>query len=1124
MKRLSKMLLIHWHNYAKEVIEFDTINFLTGKTAAGKSTVIDALQLVLLGDASGSYFNKAANEKSTRTLKSYLYGEKGDDGDTGYLYLRNGRFTSYIVLEFIDTEKNQPFLVGFVCDCQKDQSFTYRFFVVRKRGLPDYCFIDEKTNTPYDIAGLRAFLSRYCKDKRDFDMPETNKRYQDIANGLFGQIKQKYRVLLKKAVPFSTISNIEQFITESIGDVKNRINIENMQTDIRQYKRLEQEVKILSEKVEKLKIIEDLSNQYEHKVELLRQQEYVVARADKELARRKEKGLYDLLEQMDRENNDFEERIHRLEKEEQAAYAEREKLSQEYHGSDIKKKGEQLDGQIKAAKETIAAINQAIGQAIKRLRDFGKSWSGLEWELLEGDDQSEVPLYLEAVAADLEFLTTVTEETGEKMNLSQVAERLDKLRSTVQQQAAKLDIKRGKLNKKLEELDGKIADLEQGIKPYPKEVQRLQRILTDRLIGEAGETVPVDILADCLEVKDEKWRNAIEAYLDQQKFYLIVPPKYFVQALRIYDQVKAKERLSDIGLVDIGKLWEKVNIKVLSGSLAEEIDSENKAALSYANYLLGRVMKCEQADKLRSYPTSITPECMLYKGFVARHLPPYRYQNPYIGRASLTVLLENLRNSRQQIEDEYQVISSRERKLKQYADKQVLSSYEAEEQMTAFARRQERREKQELVRQLQQEYEALDFTWLDKLKNQIDGLENKVEELRKETDQYKKKRTQNETQIDNIKKKDLISVLEELNGVTAMIAAKFSEQWISEVGEAKFLEILRSERTLEKIRANYYSSQEQARNAMKRLLDERTTKRSDYNKDYKMSFDVTAVSNERFTKELAELSEIRLPEYVNKIVDAKEKAYDQFRDDFIAKLKSNIETISMQMDELNTALKKSVFGTDTYRFVKHPRVEYKEYYDMIMDPLLMDTGGYNIASESFNQKYQQQIADLFQKLIYNEAEVTAERRAEYEKAIRKFTDYRTYLTFDLIVKNDKGEEQRLSKTFTKKSGGETQIPFYISMLASFSQVCRISMKKNNTIRVIILDEAFSKMDGERIKECIRLLRRFELQAIFSAPSEKIAEIAPMVDRNIVVFKDTDHSFVKYYDPKQLEDEADSFAE
>ncbi len=164
---------------------------------------------------------------------------------------------------------------------------------------------------------------------------------------------------------------------------------------------------------------------------------------------------------------------------------------------------------------------------------------------------------------------------------------------------------------------------------------------------------------------------------------------------------------------------------------------------------------------------------------------------------------------------------------------------------------------------------------------------------------------------------------------------------------------------------------------------------------------------------------------------------------------------------------------------------------------------------------------MFQLLILNEANVTAERKTEYEKSIRKFTDYKTYLVFDLIVTNEKGEEQRLSKTLLKKSGGETQIPFYIALLASFSQVCRIRNKnQNNTIRIIILDEAFSKMDGERIQESIHLLRRFGLQAIFSAPPDKIPDIASLVDRNIAVYKDSYHSFTRSFNPKEIEEELD----
>ena len=303
-----------------------------------------------------------------------------------------------------------------------------------------------------------------------------------------------------------------------------------------------------------------------------------------------------------------------------------------------------------------------------------------------------------------------------------------------------------------------------------------------------------------------------------------------------------------------------------------------------------------------------------------------------------------------------------------------------------------------------------------------------------------------------------------------------------------------------------------------KLRKTRTTKRSDYNSIYKMPYDIELESNRYFDKELEELEQIRLPEYLEKIKDSKQKAYNQFRDDFIAKIKSNIESVSKQIDELNDSLRKSVFGTDQYRFVKSPRPEYRNYYNMIMDPLLMDTGGWNIASQSFNEKYQKEIDELFQLLIMNETNVSAERRQEYEKSIRKFTDYKTYLVFDLIVTNEQGEEQRLSRTLLKKSGGETQIPFYIALLASFSQVCRIRNKtQNNTIRVIILDEAFSKMDGERIRESIRLLRRFELQAIFSAPPDKIPDIAPLVDRNIAVYKENKYSFTKHFDPKQIEE-------
>ena len=155
MKRMTKLLLIHWHYFVHETIEFEKLNFFTGKNASGKSTIIDALQLVLLGDTSGNYFNKAASGHGNRTLTGYLRGELGDDEDFGFKYLRNGRFTSFIALEFFDEEKKKSFTAGCCFDTYSENDMQKLFFLY-DGVMPANEFV--ANNKPMDIVALRAFL------------------------------------------------------------------------------------------------------------------------------------------------------------------------------------------------------------------------------------------------------------------------------------------------------------------------------------------------------------------------------------------------------------------------------------------------------------------------------------------------------------------------------------------------------------------------------------------------------------------------------------------------------------------------------------------------------------------------------------------------------------------------------------------------------------------------------------------------------------------------------------------------------------------------------------------------------------------------------------------------------
>lgn len=241
------------------------------------------------------------------------------------------------------------------------------------------------------------------------------------------------------------------------------------------------------------------------------------------------------------------------------------------------------------------------------------------------------------------------------------------------------------------------------------------------------------------------------------------------------------------------------------------------------------------------------------------------------------------------------------------------------------------------------------------------------------------------------------------------------------------------------------------------------------------------------------------------------------QEDFLSRLQNNINDAKRQIDGLNSALSGSSFGEDTYRFRIVAKPDYKRYYDMIVDPMLLE-GGYNLLAEQYNAKYKEEIAELF-SIIANEGEnAKAQAHDDYEKRVQAFTDYRTYLTFDLEVINKDGESQRLSKTLGKKSGGETQTPFYIAVLASFTQLYRIGRDRTaSTSRIILFDEAFSKMDGERIVRSVELLRQFNFQVVLSAPPDKIGDIATFVDRNLCVLRDGKKACVRSFDPRQLEE-------
>ena len=184
----------------------------------------------------------------------------------------------------------------------------------------------------------------------------------------------------------------------------------------------------------------------------------------------------------------------------------------------------------------------------------------------------------------------------------------------------------------------------------------------------------------------------------------------------------------------------------------------------------------------------------------------------------------------------------------------------------------------------------------------------------------------------------------------------------------------------------------------------------------------------------------------------------------------------------------------------------------------LEFGNTGLFSGAFTERFQSTIDNLFAQILSlseNDTGKTAQN-------VALFSEYKTYLTFKLYSTNGSGRKEDLSKSIFTKSGGESQTPFYIAILASFAQLYRTTdiSDSGNTVRIVIFDEAFSKMDDVRIIESVHLLRKLDLQAIICTPPDKASDLQPISDKTLLVHKEQHgkvyHSTVAEFS-KQLED-------
>lgn len=1106
MKKLKKILLINWLYFSKQLIEVEYINFLTGKNGAGKSTVIDALQIVLLGETNARNFNQAANEKSQRTLDGYLRA----DMDSGSPYSRRGRdFSSYIVCEFLDEEEGSRFVTGIVFDCRSDGSRQERFFIY-DGGIPENCFLDGQE--AMDIPSLRVYLKQqYGLRQKLYD---SHKEYRTDMLAKWNVHNEQVSRMLKKAVSFRPIVDIQKFITENICDIPDKPDIDAMQQNIRDYKRHEQLAQRQEEKLEKLMEISRLYRDMQTAIDRWEQQTFLVLWAQKE---------------------DLEGRINRHQAEEADCKAEAERAAAGFASV-----SEEIDLKRRRQDELKAACAQSsVAQEEDRLR------SGRERLLKE---QRNLLLQLRNTAQEIKreaiSLCSLCERISEWQNrqllapvfstagniqkaygiflncdeqifdsspapFEQAQEAAAQFMGAVREVSYKLEEMLHSLREEQDRRRAALVDLRKNIKDYPQGLLQLRNQIAAELKQHSGQNVPIDILADVLEIPEaeESWRNAVEGYLNTQKFYLLIPPEHYQRALAFYDQIKRDYNNRSFGLVDIAKLREKEHLAPWDDSLARKVETENNLARTYIDYLLGRVVCCTHVSQLRKHRTAITAEGMVYQGYVARPLRKELMEDAFIGRRAVALRIEKLESELRTAETELSGWEPIGAELAKHKGKDPLFS-RFFVHSTVEQRRDDYQRGIEItkeVEQMEEDLSHLDLFWLEEQRRQIGILDQEIKDLDQQKIQYNSEKTQMEMRIHTLEYDVLPGLYQELSEKEDSLSERFSPSFIETVGRPRYRQEFARLKRASAVAKNFGDQMirtENERNSTQRKLFQA---RADYVSAFQpCSFRTDAMTNEEFDRERQLLEESELPKYREKIKAARESAMEQFQNDFLAKLKSSIEQVQDQVKSLNKALKQTQFGTDRYQFRADRNPDYAEYYDMIMAPELMEGEG-GLFAMPFQQKYGQLIDELFGRLaMSDDTQLNARKQSELQQNIERYTDFRTYLKFDLETTDQNGSKQLLSQTLNTKSGGETQTPFYIAVLASFAQLYQVnnlSPLASNTVRLVVFDEAFNKMDSDRIIESVRLLRKMGLQAIICTPPDKLPDIMPLADKTLLVLKE-----------------------
>lgn len=1091
---LTRLHAINWYGY-RDTLDLCGDVLIAGVTGSGKSILMDLVQHVLVADQRKTRYNQSATgERSTRDFIGYCLGNLKQDIGGASQFMRNSGVT-YLALEFIWPSGRRVETWGlraeFESTLRKEPSRLTPFFIPATLARDQFL---DANRCPLDFVAFRSLVETTADKEgrtgRIFSGVEEYRREMALPSHLnFDRATLDY--LLPAAMSFTFMDDFNDFCQRYILPSE-EVDIQSVKDSYLVFRNLQTELAHLHDQQIRLEKIHTLDQERAAAERDRIVSRYLEAEFRCEHARDLWEHKQQAAERLEQELTDESERLKGIE-------AQIEKLNQKI---DLLKAAfnETEDGRLFLH---LTNQNRTLSTRIENLKQIGhtveqavqtRARNALTWlqkvEALPVRVESS-PIATMKLAAE-QLAKAVPEKCRERLrHLAQATSAaLQAVRNAVKPTGDQHTV----LDQEIKKHDAALAVLRLGM--LPQNAILLAEL--NKRVQRRGSGPAAQALWQLCEVSDERWRPALEVAFSR-KFAVVVDARDYDEAERIYHELREEARGES--LINPEQAL-NLSQEVKPGSLAEKIETSHPIARAIVNHLFGEVMCVERVQQLRKSPTgrAIMPDgFMAQRPFVQR---PRHYDNrPCIGKRGLD-------RQRAWLQEQIESLRAQQKRLTPVLDAwRTLQSLSAEARLESETVHDDLAEAERLP-ELQHEFD----TNLDTLKRiRSTDLDEKQRELNTKSNSL----TELGAERDKIIGSERRHALKTLQAQATVAKAEYDKRdekfkqvateedvWI----HAKRLEELRAEiskafpakdAAADDFQNRYHAQDKEAANKRTELVAERKALAASpaYGTYYPPAdYDAESTDNAPYDKRLARIREGEIPTYEEKARQEEINWQQLFRVQVLEKLREKLLEVETLMALLEGELKEPV-GYNRYRIKAAPNrdSEYQLYRKLI------DASAYARDGELLFASADAEVRELVEKLF---SELIQPQETARSLA---FLDYRNYFDYDMLVEDVREPDQppsSLNRHSGMFSGGENQAPFFVAILACYLRAYRRyeRRRRDPSLAIVPIDEAFSKLSGDCIRDCMDALEKLELQGVFSMSTGNIPYAIDHCDQVIAVHK------------------------